>query len=184
MRTPKINLIVFILILLCSTIFIGGKKIEQTQIDPNNPGLYKRFSLFVKIEDATIVREIVSKQTWYTWKTALQDEIIPGQNQGYKWCTLLTDDQTIIKMDSATWELYVKVTMLGNDGEKINISYHNFDIPEVNTQSKRYGWMTNASCEAGGKFHRNGYMFDMKFYEQPQYFRFRRIPATANWHSQ
>ena len=95
------------------------------------------------------------------------------------WCTLLTDDQTIIKMDSATWELFVKVTMLGDDDKKINISYHSFDVPEVNTESKRYRWMTNASCEAGGKFYRKGYRFEMKFYEQPQDFRFKRIPPTG-----
>jgi len=179
MKTPKSNLIAFILMLMCSTIFIGGQNIECRPIDPNSPGLYKRFSLFVKIKDATIVREIDSKHTWYTWKKALQDEIIPGQAQGHKWSTLLTDDQTIIKMDSATWELYVKVTMQGDDGEKINISYHSFDVPEVMTESKKFGWMNNASCEAGGSFYRDGYMFVMKFYEQRQGFRFRRLPATA-----
>ncbi len=179
MKTPKINPIVLILILLCSTIFISGKKIEQSQIDPNYPGLDKRFSLFVKMDDAIIERENAGKRTWYTWKKALLNETIPGQAQGYKWCTLVTDDQTIMKMDSATWELDVNVTIIGDDGEKNNISYHSFEIPEVKTESKKYGWMTNASCEAGGKFYRNGYMFDMSFFEQPQNFRFRRIPASA-----
>lgn len=82
-------------------------------------------------------------------------------------------------MDSATWELYVNVTMLGDDNKKININYHSFDNPVVKTDSKKYGWMTNASCEAGGEFYRKGYLFDMKFYEQPQDFRFKRNPSTA-----
>jgi hypothetical protein len=190
MKAPKINLVAFILILLCTTKFVNaqGSTIEfnvQNNSDFYNlkeikaSNLNKSFSLFVKIKDATIVREIDSKHTWYTWKKALLNEIIPGQAKGHMWCTLLTDDQTIIKMDSATWELYVKVTMLGDDKKKINMNYHSFDIPEINTDSKRYGWMTNASCEAGGSFYRDGYMFEIRFFEQQQDFRFRRIPPTA-----
>jgi len=164
----KKTIITFFSVLVILLISLNGIKAQD-----------RRFSLFVKIKDATIVREIDRKHTWYIWKNALLNETIPGQAQGHMWCTLLTDDQPIIKMDSATWELFVKVTMLGDDGEKINISYHSFDVPNVMTESKKFGWMNNASCEAGGSFYRDGYMFDMKFFEQPQDFRFRRIPATA-----
>lgn len=191
MTTPKINLVAFILILLCATHFVNAQGTNFEINIPNNSdfydaiekskasNLYKRFSLFVKMEDAVINRENGGKRTWYSWNKALLNETIPGQAKGHMWCTLLTDDQTIIKMDSATWELYVNVTMLGDDNKKININYHSFDNPVVKTDSKKYGWMTNASCEAGGEFYRKGYLFDMKFYEQPQDFRFKRNPSTA-----
>jgi hypothetical protein len=164
MKNPKITLLLSCFLFFCCIISV---KSQDRYLD---------LSLFVKQADAIIVHDTIGgHHTWYTWKKALQDEIIPGQAQGHMWCTLLTNDQTIIKLDSATWELFVKVTMLGDDGEKINISYHSFDVPIVNTDSNKYDWMKDTSYEAGGYFLRGGYSFRIKVYEQRQDFRFKRI---------
>lgn len=163
----KTNIIILCSVLLTLIVSINAVKAQD-----------REFSLFVKLDEATVVHEKTGiLHTWYIWEKALLNETKPGKFQRRYWCKFPDDVKTIIKLDSATWELNVKTTLLGDDGEKITISYHSFDIPVVVTESKKFGWMTYASCEAGGYFYENGYKFDMKFYEQRQDFRFKRITA-------
>ena len=143
---------------------------------PKFPELTKSLSLFVKLKDATIIRDLNgSGNTYYTWNSGLYNNSRftrrPILNSN-----LLTNDQWVMKLDSATWNLEVKMNVTADDDSNIAINYFSFEVPEVKTESVKYGFMNEGAYEAGGYFTRGGYVFQITFYEYPQEFKYIRIP--------
>jgi hypothetical protein len=172
-------LLVGMLILFCVNLgFAQGSAIPiYNESQYSQPNLSKSLSLFVKLEDATIVRSTNGvRKTFYTWNSGAYNDSRFAQGD-FRWSKLLPSDQWIMRLDSATWALEVRMNIQGNDSKNIAINYVSFNVPEVKTESKRYGWMTDTSYEAGGYFDRGGYIFRMEIYEQRQNFKYKRITS-------
>lgn len=178
-KTKNAMLITGILILFC----VNLSNAQSTAIPIYNQPQYspvnfsKSLSLFVKLKDATIVHSNSGgRHTFYTWNSGAYND--PRFAEGnYRWSKLLPSDQWIMRLDSATWALEVRMNIQGDDGKNIAINYVSFSVPEVKTESKEYSWMTDTSYEAGGFFDRGGYIFRMNIYEQRQNFKFMRITS-------